>query len=465
MKYTAINIGPIVKTLGMARKPKGLWAASYLFSHLMKCIYEEVEKEDVKIISPDIPESEMNKVGIYPDRIFVKGEIDEANVMANALAAFNKSIENEGDNSGILDLKYFNLMAVSTDVDKDSKALKELNRKLDLMELFNLAKDGNTEKRIYQLISRDEDSPLFKIATGKSYMSIPKLEDIANTQKKEKDDMKSHHKYFCVVQADGDNVGKIISHEDLEDGKVKEISKELVQFGLDAVKKIEDFGGLPIYAGGDDLLFIAPVVGKNGKDIFNLLDVIENESFKGVHDLVHALSLNDGKGNKLNASLSFGISINYHKHPLYEALESARNLLFQNAKKDKEKNAIAWSLRKHSGGTIEAVVSKKDTTLWNQYRKLIEATTDDDTVSAVAHKLRQENDLVDIVLASDDGNRLDALFEKFLEYDDKKKGYFDAVKTIMPTLYKKYGKDDYSKNLYCLLRTAKFIKGEVLRDE
>ena len=43
MKYTAISIGPIIKTLAMARKPRELWAASYLFSYLMKCIYTAAE--------------------------------------------------------------------------------------------------------------------------------------------------------------------------------------------------------------------------------------------------------------------------------------------------------------------------------------------------------------------------------------------------------------------------------------
>ncbi|MDR2511860.1 MAG: hypothetical protein LBC89_05325, partial [Bacteroidales bacterium] len=33
--YTAISIGPIYKTLTMARKPLEIWAASYLFSYLM----------------------------------------------------------------------------------------------------------------------------------------------------------------------------------------------------------------------------------------------------------------------------------------------------------------------------------------------------------------------------------------------------------------------------------------------
>ena len=463
-----MNIGPIISTLGLARKPKELWAASYLFSHLMKCLYAEMEKRDVEIISPAKPEREGLSVGIYPDRIFVKGDIDKNEVMTQAMDTFKKSLEMKGED--ILDLNYFNLMSVSCEAEKDSAAIKELNRKLDLMELCNLAKDGNWENKIYNLISKDEDSPLFQIATGKSKMSIPLLENIAKAQGADGKDIRSHHKYFCVVQADGDNVGKIISHEHLANGNMKAISQALMKFGLDATKRIQEFGGEPIYAGGDDLLFLAPVIGKKGNDIFALLEDIEGKSFKGVKELVEGLSLKDGQGEMLEASLSFGVSMTYHKYPLYEALETARKLLFEKAKKVEGKDAVAWILRKHSGGTFEAAISRKDKKLWALFRQLMEATTDSDTVSAVAHKLRQEDDLVNIVLDSHDKEkRLDALFknlfEKLLEFDESKEGYFNAVKGLMPILYNKVGKDMYGQSLYCLLRTAKFIKGEELHDE
>ena len=243
------------------------------------------------------------------------------------------------------------------------------------------------------------------------------------------------------------------------------ISKELVGFGIKASQKIEEFGGLPIYAGGDDLLFIAPVIGKDGAHIFSLLDVIENEAFKGIQDVVSSLGLKDRDDNKIEASLSFGVSISYVKYPLYEALETARNLLFGKAKNIKQKKAVAWSLRKHSGGTFDASFSLKDETLKTQFATLINATTDNDTVSAIAHKLRQEEALVDVVLASGNQDRLDALFEKVLEFDWDKADYFNAVKAIMPTLYQVVGREGYIQTLYSLLRTAKFIKGEDLHDE
>jgi len=462
-KYSAINIGPIIATLGMARKPRELWAASFLFSHLMKCIYGEAEKTGATIISPAKPKEEKNKVGIYPDRIYMVSEVDVKQVINEAVISFYYDLL--GDKT--LDLSYFNLMSTSCEADKESEAIAQLNQQLDVLELCNYATDGDAAQTIYDIISEKKDSPLFNLAEGKFIKNIKSLEEIAGIQRAGRSDIKekSHHRYFCVVQADGDNVGKTVSHPSLNDGEVLEISKELVQFGLEATKLIDEFGGLPIYAGGDDLLFIAPVVGKNDKQIFQLLDDIENQAFKGVQDKVGKLGLKDKDGNLIKASLSFGISITYYKYPLYEALESARNLLFGKAKGIKEKKAVAWCLRKHSGGTFEAAFSLKETELKTQFENLIAATTDKDTVSAIAHKLRQEEALVNIVLESNSADRLNTLFEKVLEFDKDKASYFNAVKAIMPTLFKTIGKKDYIQTLYSLLRTAKFIKGEVLHDE
>lgn len=473
MRYSAINIGPIISTLGMARKPRELWAASFLFSHLMKCIYAEAEKERAEIISPAKPKEDKNKVGIYPDRIYMKGDAAIKQIIDNAMWSFYDDLHGKKDrSSNNPDLNYFNVMSATCNAEHDSQAIKDLNQQLDILELCNFAADSDTAQTICNIIFKKVFSSLFELATGEDKLPIPELKVIANAQREEHSDIKvkekSHHRYFCVVQADGDNVGKTVSHTGLDDGEVLKISTELVEFGLKATQLIEDFGGLPIYAGGDDLLFIAPVIGKNGSHIFKLLDAIENNAFQGVKEVVDAKGLIDDKGNEIKASLSFGISISYYKYPLYEALESARNLLFSVAKDTKRfpnKKAVAWSLRKHSGGTFDAAFSLKDEALKKQFENLIEATTDNETVSAIAHKLRQEEALVDVVMESGQQDRLDALFDKVLEFDNDKSGYFNAVKAIMPRLYNVVGKKGYIQTLYSLLRTAKFIKGEDLHDE
>lgn len=473
MRYTAINIGPIIATLSMARKPRELWAASYMFSHLMKCIYSEAEKQGAVIISPAKPKTDKNRVGIYPDRIYIKGAVDATAIVCEAIWSFYGDLFSQGKRgSNNPDLDYFNVMSATCEAGKESVAIGILNQKLDLMELCHLAPDKDVAQSIYDIISKRVFSSLFELATGKDRLPIPELEKIARIRLSDHPDEKekSHHRYFCVVQADGDNVGKTVSHQDLEDGLVLKISQELVQFGLDATELITSFGGVPVYAGGDDLLFLAPVIGKDGTHIFKLLDDIEDKAFQGVRSKVDTLGLKDKDGNVIKASLSFGVSINYYKYPLYEALESARNLLFgvaKNTDRFPQKKAVAWSLRKHSGGTFNGAISLQDEVLKKQFQDLIDTMRDDDIVSAVAHKIRQEQALADVVLADQQNRtyRLNALFEKVLEFDARKESFFNAVKNIMPTLYDRVGAKDYAQTLYGLLRTAKFIKGEDIRDE
>ena len=522
----------------MARKPRELWAASYMFSHLMKCIYGAANKAGLTIISPAKPEKEKNKIGIYPDRIYFLGKI-KSDLLESARNSFCESTKIPPKSF----TQYFNVMSASCEAENHSKAIELLNQRLDVLELCNYGADYDKTHAILNLITKKCHSPLFAIETGNADtfpFKINTLAEIATaqlqgidssewenvkdaarnlerqaekkrkeTEKADKEDVenaeysidinedffykgllnvsafkeniKSHHKYFCVVQADGDNMGKVVSHQDLGDSKLGKISAALVQFGVDAAQIIEDFGGLPIYAGGDDLLFIAPVIGKDGTHIFGLLDKIGTDAFGAVAEIVRDIGLHTYKDGKktdktIEASLSFGISISYYKYPLYEALESARNLLFGTAKNIGDKKAVAWSLRKHSGGTFDAAFSLKNDAMQAAFQNLIQSTTKDTLVSAIAHKIRQEGALVktvmeaekDIPYTAQDGviperPRLNALFDKVLEFQDNE--YYKAVKAIMPILYKEAGTDKFIQMLYSILRTAKFIKGEGLHDE
>lgn len=98
-----------------------------------------------------------------------------------------------------------------------------------------------------------------------------------------------------------------------------------MRFGESACTLINNYGGLPIYAGGDDLLFIAPVCGKESKTIFDLIEEIDKEYKEKIQDMVE-------ERINIKTSMSYGISIIYYKYPLYEAWEIARNMLFGVAK-------------------------------------------------------------------------------------------------------------------------------------
>ena len=112
MRYTGISIGPIVRTLSMVRKPRDLWSASYMFSLLMKYIYGELqESKDVTIISPEVSVKIPDDVGIYPDRVYFKGEVEVKSILKKAKDEFLRDI---GMQETVFD-NYFNLMVAFYD--------------------------------------------------------------------------------------------------------------------------------------------------------------------------------------------------------------------------------------------------------------------------------------------------------------------------------------------------------------
>ena len=595
MKYSAINIGPIISTFDMVRKPRDIWAASYLFSKLMKCIVDLInETEGIDIFSPVvIADSNKKGVGLYPDRVYCKGEWNFSS--KEILNKFAKSLGREGDESF---KDYFNIMCATVDIAPDengnfeTKAIRELNDLLDGMELNTRAMSGKSPDAIWNFITNEDkrrklyedafinefgnvsftltdDGKKEKVIEAEGYGTLAEYASVQLStidsskwtearilaklvdELKEKDhtffsdtqeDMfflklknsfpedtiKSYHKYICVVQADGDNMGKTFSHKDLKDTETSEISKKLVDFGKKASGVIYEYGGLPIYAGGDDLLFLAPVVGKTkkcikisddkeveiNKCIFDLLKDID-VCFKPVKVCVEDKKLKTKDSNdkeiEISPSMSYGVSITYYKFPLYEALASARHLLFAVAKEkvDKDKkNAIAWCLQKNSGSSFSGFFSKTD--ILESFEKVILSSNVKDTiVSAVSHKIRENQALLQLWL-DDSSYRLRNLnfFKKYMDYnekdqykkfvlelldnlyeiyqplikekdnnidDDSKKGKIkllpiDKAKGIFTmeqkiAYLKQSNRNDLYQMIYSMIRTAKFINGEEVKDE
>lgn len=499
MKYTAINIGPILDTFTMAKKPRELWNASYMFSYLMECIIDELS--GCNIISPAIlnwSKPVFYEVGLYPDRIFIEGAVDANKVIDNALTTFKTT-------TGI-GMDYVNVMSVSIDYDQPTGVIKELNRLLDCLELYKRPVTDEGLKNVASLLYGKNKTRLYVHATSKSRFSIPSLAEIATyrlksvnpvdwlnicgmlnhddteteayedvfyqeIKKQFKAEYKSYYKYICIVQADGDNMGKIVSA--LDTAKIKSLSNSLLDYGSQACDTIKKYGGLPIYAGGDDLLFLAPVVSSTGMEgtstIFDLLSTIDD-----LYQSVDAEVGHLGRPLGLHTSISYGLSISYYKYPLYEALKSARELLFDKAKNVDGKNAIAWCLRKHSGsGFVGSLCKNSD--VYTSFSELMETSVDESTVSAIAHKLRENQDLLDIVRRSGRKDRIEAFYNKVMEessLDDK--SYKGITRDLLWKLFdqeksepgdKAKSTEEILETLYGMLRTAKFINGEGDSDE
>lgn len=228
-------------------------------------------------------------------------------------------------------------------------------------------------------------------------------------------------------------MGKIVSA--LETNKVKTLSESLLEYGSDVCKLIKQYGGLPIYAGGDDLLFIAPVVSyidpsKPTSTIFDLLANIDKR-YTEVDTIIGTL----GRPLNLHTSISYGLSISYYKYPLYEALKSARELLFDKAKNIDGKNAIAWCLRKHSGSGFTGSFCK-DSEIYTIFSALLNTSVDETTVSAVAHKLRDNENLLDIIRDKDE-NRIKAFYKKVMEEEPLNDASYKGItRRLLNALFK-----------------------------
>ena len=186
---------------------------------------------------------------------------------------------------------------------------------------------------------------------------------------------------------------------------------------------------------------------------------------------------------KVKTSMSYGISIIYYKYPLYEAWETARNMLFGFAKKQVDgKNAIALNLRKNSGSDFRLLLSKSR----DEYpllKSLINLTPEESLVSSVAHKVRANEPLLSTFNRANLSSRLRAFFDKVIDAEDKSmkaQSYIEKTREMLKLIMNNYigrksvkaengteksATQQATELFYSILRIAKFIKGEEVKDE
>ena len=495
-RYLGITFGPIIRSLSIGVRPKELFSASYMHSLMSKTAIEILnEYKYGDIISPayDLTEKPLG-VGMYPDRIFIKKkgetEISLAEVRDAIFESYLTKLGISDESKKTFIKNYFKIFLCEIEAESDADAIVGLNIQLDALELYDVtppeddAKGNPVEKIIWA-----QSGAIWKDAFGvenSESLSFPDLKSLA--LQGESKNLKCYHQYICVVQADGDNMGKIIQ----KTTSVSTVSENLLSFCKKAAhiirtgycpegdalqEKNADCVGLPIYAGGDDLLFIAPVVYKvdgKTKSIFDLLEELDKTYEECVGKKV--------ENPEIKTHLSYGISIAYYKRPLYESLADARSLLFDVAKRYEGKNCIAWKLQKHSGSTVKGIM-QKDSSLEDIFKKLLatdpgsdnknEVVSDDEFLTAICHKIRAMADLLATIGIGNQNHenlkkRLTAFIENILDSDEsgrKHDAYIALVEDLMLAVWEaeKDGSEDkkerWAETVYDLLRTARFIRG------
>ena len=473
MKYVGITIGPIFKTIGEAISPAGLWFGSYFFSTVTKTLCEKlVEIPNVKIFSP-FYDSNSNQnpqedgIGRYHDRILfsVNGNtVTEEKLqkiisavkkeMAKKFGKFNtKEIRDFVDNYLRIDFVILDEKTMNGIMEKREKEGEDgnniaiiLNDALDALELMAAGK-GRTDKNLFapffagkkdnrnvyikgsklftatklssQLVIKPSDSD------SDSNSDLKSIEDIAISRKKEEDFSTEtpsdeaaslRSEYYAVVNSDGDKVGTLL--KDLcrgvdisqQSDRINSFSKACLKYAGKAAKLVGDYGGMTIYAGGDDLLFIAPV-----HSIFSLCSELD-EMFKktlkkGLKEILSDV--------EINVSLSFGVAIQYVKYPLYEALERARVQLYK-AKESYGKrsngsaisggNRLGIELVKHSGKTVQLMVENEKLEAIDHLIKY-RATTNDQALESVLYNLQDTEIIFKLLFEKTAQNEFD--FQKY----------------------------------------------------
>ena len=506
MKYAGITIGPVFKTIGEAISPAGLWFGSYFFSTVTKKLCEQLNDiPNVKIFSPFYSSNsnqnpQEDGIGRYHDRILfldndstltsegletIISKVKEE--MTEKFGKFNtKEIRDFVDNYLRIDFVILDEETMNGIIEKREKEGEDgnniaiiLNDALDALELMAAGK-GRTDKNLFapffagkkdnrnvyikgsklftatklssQLVIKPSDSD------SDSNSDLKSIEDIAISRKKEEDFSTEtpsdeaaslRSEYYAVVNSDGDKVGTLL--KDLcrgvdisqQSDRINSFSKACLDYAGEAAKLVGDYGGMTIYAGGDDLLFIAPV-----NSIFSLCNELD-ETFKNT--LKKGLNLKEILSDvEINVSLSFGVAVQYVKYPLYEALERARVQLYKakescgkrpNGSEISGGNRLGIELVKHSGKTVQLMVENEKLEMIDSlinYR----ATTNDQALESVLYNLQDTEIIFKLLFEKTAQNEFD--FQKYKTRflnnfnNPNQLAYYDYLEKIAEFFYDNY---------------------------
>jgi Predicted hydrolase of the HD superfamily (permuted catalytic motifs) len=381
-EYTAVTLGPISDTFQLTSTPAGTWCASYIFSWLAKemivhmrqegkiereCFIAPVfEEEDGSIFIPGGKEIAARGVGLFFDHIIVSG-----NCLNEAMEARRVAIEKLAEQVAVAIgqtadtvhqwlTDYLRIYIAVKEVPEGEGVIAAFGSTLAALEcephycpedkinpllaLFEGDSSDNKNSRLkkFELVKSLDNWMLY--APG-PHKQIRNIESIANPESPKNPVWKSEE-YYCILNSDGDSMGKLFK-DCGSDGKAKELSRRSFQYCVQSAKLILRCGGVPLYAGGDDLLAILPVMVRDPDNqekeisVFQLVNRL-NQEFNTVFSSER--ELNPGK-----PSLSVGLSIQHVHSPLYEALYRAIDLLHKAKASSGMKNGLCVDLQKHSG--------------------------------------------------------------------------------------------------------------------
>ena len=291
-----------------------------------------------------------------------------------------------------------------------------------------------------------------------------------------KSPFKKYHQYFAVIYADGDHIGTTLGEIGNCSKSLLGFSEKLLDFSSKVEKVISNYGGAPVYIGGEDIFAFVPLVSfyeDERKNIFSLIKSLDKE-FDKIFTKGYADSL-----KVIKPTLSFGIAVSYFKNPLMEAMKMAHECLIEaKSKNAKDKNAIVLMLEEHSGQQFKLFIEKGKNESYGKIQSLIEKLTKElfekgktlekGFVNSIAHKLKEPL-FKTLLLKAHEKERLNEFFENTFNEPIHKgdmKSYIKDVRELTSLIFEDYkeyevnneDKDDVRiNNLYSTLRFIDFL--------
>lgn len=387
--YIGITLGPIMDTMSIMTKPGALWLSSYMFSYISKQLCVEIgEKIGVeKIITPFVPEKDhkdydiiMNRedgVGLFHDHIIFENVGDIWDKLSEIKEKVIKDVALKLSLNYDLLKDYVMIKECRFNVGEKENPILRCGRMLDCMELpkvfsptevIHPVKSALNNKSVKEIAKNfvgidinqkiDESKWNLICTSVKENGEVQEFKDLPSIAFCEENKGFKKNNYYCLLRADGDYMSNIISGLDDYRG----FSQACLKYCDMVANTVKEYGGVTIFAGGDDLFAIVPCEGNTGT-IFDLIFSIDNvfkTSFKEYIDKISEFNKTSDKPKTI-PSLSFGAFICHDKYPLYEAVQTSAALLFDVAKKknNQKKNCLALRLQKHSGQSENLIISKE----------------------------------------------------------------------------------------------------------
>ena len=503
-KYIGITIGPIVKTLMLTTTPAGWWGASYIFSYYTKKLIESLKEDlnlsDESFLVPSISKAVDDIIencpwaGLFHDRIIFHANESEILTKVNdcirkaknnlAQKVLDSSLDYKESDSKRKEAEeyikdYLQVQVIQKDVEKCENPILELSGYLDVLELaqsyipreyknyvlnflenrdsLEQRKAENRNENIKKFIDKicQNENPEkwhFLDREGKKIIAI---DDIVGKDKEDSGANTQIKNYYALVKADGDNSGKVL--KEMKGDKVSECIKKFSEkcffYAKSAFEEVEEYGGKMIYAGGDDLLFIAPVKNQE-KSIFHLIAEL-NTKFK--ENFKKFSFYEDGKERKMG--FSAGVMICYYKYPLQEALNGVLKQL-DRSKGMERKNTVSIHFEKHSG-TQRGIqfknffeegrknkIYKRFLDLLEKYSRPNQDFQANEILGSVGKKLQDYQKLFVIALIQNDENSVNVLNEVVKNLFEEYPSIFDQEADDI----KKSGETRYIEEIIELLR-------------